>query len=132
MVVGQDKTDKEVVSWEKLIQLSNKALQDNSCFKEGKFLAWQKITKEEEKMLTILGLLVNDKGKQDDNPNKYHPEGTKYYSKEAPIALAYYPYNGCDVFQCSKSGKLYLIYTEHGGHKPERRCRLVQPQLIHK
>ena len=129
--IGQTSHISKMISWNELAELSKQDLQDNSCFEKGKFLSWEKITKGEERVLQNIGRLTDNKGKRINRLDEYHPKGTNYYSKNAPIALAYYPYNGCDVFQCNKSKKVYLIYIEYGGHKPERRCRLVRPGLIH-
>lgn len=120
-----------MITWNILIELSNKSSQQSSCLDDDKFLGWKKISKDEESKLKKIGIVVDNEGNDVSSSNEYHPDGTNYYSKNAPIALAYYPYNGCEVYQCSESGKLFLIYTEYGGHKPEKRCRLVQSDLIH-
>jgi uncharacterized protein YndB with AHSA1/START domain len=56
--------------------------------------------------------------------------GTSYWHEEAPIAVHYYPYAGCVIYRCRSCAAIYLHYTEHAGHAPERRLRWVNPSLI--
>lgn len=62
--------------------------------------------------------------------NEFHPDGTVYWSPNAPIHTTYHPYNRSDVYQCESCRKLYLRYTEHGGYYIEERIREVNPQLL--
>lgn len=50
---------------------------------------------------------------------EYDPAGTGYWSVDASIALRYFPYNRCDLAQCSACGRAYLRYTEAGGYYTE-------------
>ena len=61
---------------------------------------------------------------------EYHPNGTRYDSPNAPIALDYFPYNRCDVFKCSTCQCAVLKYTEYGGYYVDNRARLVDPDTI--
>ena len=61
---------------------------------------------------------------------EYHPNGTRYDSPNAPIALDYFPYNRCDVFKCSTCQCAVLKYTEYGGYYVDNRARLVDPETI--
>ena len=61
---------------------------------------------------------------------EFHPEGTRYDSPDAPIAVDYFPYNRCDVFACSHCGCGVLKYTEYGGYYVDHRVRLVNPDLV--
>ena len=47
-----------------------------------------------------------------------------------PISLNYYPYNNCKIYKDIDYNSFYFIYTEWGGHSPEKRCRLIQEKLI--
>jgi hypothetical protein len=64
------------------------------------------------------------------NVAEYHPHGTNYWSEEAPIALAWFPANRCEVAQCRKCARCYLRYTEFGGYYIDRRIRSLSPDLI--
>jgi hypothetical protein len=68
----------------------------------------------------------------DDEPTlqEYHPGGTHGWSPDAPIALAYHPYNRCDVWQCASCRRAYLRYTEYGGYYQDERVRQVDPALV--
>ena len=53
-----------------------------------------------------------------------------YWSANYPISLNYYPYNNCKIYKDIDYNSFYFIYTEWGGHSPEKRCRLIQEKLI--
>jgi hypothetical protein len=61
---------------------------------------------------------------------EYHPNGTRYASADAPIAVGFFPYNLCDVFACSKCDKLVLRYTEFGGYYVDHRVRELDVSLV--
>jgi hypothetical protein len=58
---------------------------------------------------------------------EYHPNGTSYWSPDAPIAPRYYPYNRCTVQQCTACGRTCLAYVEAGGYYVEPRIRALDP-----
>jgi hypothetical protein len=61
---------------------------------------------------------------------EYRPGGTDYWSADAPIAPAYFPYNRCTVQQCTACGRHCLAYVEAGGYYTEPRIRALDPSLI--
>lgn len=61
---------------------------------------------------------------------EFHPDGTRYDSPLAPIALKYFPYNRCDVFACTKCGCGVLKYTEYGGYYVDHRVRLIDRNIV--
>lgn len=61
---------------------------------------------------------------------EYHPHGTRYGSPDAPIALAFFPFNRCDVHHCSRCGCVALKYTEYGGYYIDPRVRLVDADQV--
>jgi hypothetical protein len=61
---------------------------------------------------------------------EYHPGGTNAWSRDAPIAIDYFPYNRCDVWECVRCGRPFLRYTEYGGYYVEERCRELRAELI--
>jgi len=68
----------------------------------------------------------------DDDPTlaEHHPGGTHGWSPDAPIALAYHPYNRCDLWQCVDCRRAYLRYTEYGGYYEDERVRQVDPARV--
>jgi hypothetical protein len=61
---------------------------------------------------------------------EFHPRGTHAWSPDAPIALAWFPYNRCDVWQCTRCARAYLRYTEYGGYYQEERIRPLDGNLV--
>ena len=60
----------------------------------------------------------------------YLPNGLNYWSPKAPIAVYFYPYHDCDIYQCKGCQAIFLEYMEESGHIPEKRLRWVRPELI--
>jgi len=61
---------------------------------------------------------------------EYHPAGTHGWSHNAPIALGWFPYNRCELWQCAGCGRPFLRYTEFGGYYADERIRELQAGLI--
>ncbi len=62
--------------------------------------------------------------------DEYHPQGTHYWSADAPIALGWFPFNRCGVWRCGQCATVFLRYAETGGYFEEERIRRVDPALI--
>ncbi|MFK0376089.1 hypothetical protein [Pandoraea sp. NPDC090278] len=62
--------------------------------------------------------------------SEYHPDGTSYWTTNAPIAPRYFPYNRANVCRCRDCGRLYLRYQEGGGYFVDQRIRHVNAALI--
>ncbi len=58
-----------------------------------------------------------------------HPAGTRYGSPCAPVAIHFFPYNRCDVWQCRQCQRQLLRYTEYGGYYVDQRVRELAPGL---
>ncbi|WP_322104459.1 hypothetical protein [Paraburkholderia sp. J41] len=88
----------------------------------------QPLSLDETRLVTV-GTLRNA---DDPEPaySEYLPEGTTYWSPEAPVAPRFFPYNRCDVWQCTACNRLYLRYTEGGGYFVDRRIRALHSRLI--
>jgi hypothetical protein len=82
----------------------------------------------EESMRTV-GTLVGDPYSEATFA-EYHPDGTAYWSADAPIAPRHYPYNRAQVAQCTVCGRCALRYVEAGGYYVEPRIRALDPRLI--
>ena len=61
---------------------------------------------------------------------EHHPNGTRYTSSDAPIAVNFFPYNLCDVFVCTKCDRVLLRYTEFGGYYVDHRVRELDTRLV--
>lgn len=83
----------------------------------------------DERQLEQVGTLMAE---DDPEPTfaEYLPEGTRYWSDNAPIAPRYFPYNRCGVWACTLCGRLYLRYTEGGGYFVDQRIRALKAGLI--
>lgn len=58
-----------------------------------------------------------------------HPAGTRYDSPNAPLAVGFFPYNRCDIWQCTQCQRQLLRYTEYGGYYVDHRVRELAPGL---
>jgi len=54
-----------------------------------------------------------------------HPQGTRYDSSDAPVAMRYFPYNRCDLWLCQRCQQHVLRYTEFGGYYVDHRVRAI-------
>ena len=91
----------------------------------------------DDKQLQHLGSLRA--GPSDDDPGappeeptweEFHPQGTRSWSADAPIALGYHPCNRCDVYRCTGCPRAFLRYTEFGGYYVDHRIRELDPALL--
>lgn len=79
--------------------------------------------------LQCVGSLL-DVANDDPTVAEYHPNGTHSWSPLAPIALGYFPYNRCDVWQCVSCHRAFLRYTEYGGYYSDERIRELHVGLL--
>lgn len=59
-----------------------------------------------------------------------HPAGTRYDDPAAPVAVKFFPYNQCDIWQCQRCKRHLLRYTEFGGYNVDPRIRALKPEAI--
>lgn len=119
-------------TWKEFINLANldKTSECKICNKS-LYLGWEKLTKEQEKILVDCGEFSEaEKYITKNGYTEFHPGGTNYWSKDAPIALAYYPYHESKIRKCNSCNAVFLTYVEYGGHAPQSRCRWVKSDLI--
>jgi hypothetical protein len=62
--------------------------------------------------------------------DEFHPDGTRYESPAAPIAVKFFPYNRCDVFECGRCERVLMRYTEFGGYYVDHRVREADAALV--
>ena len=58
-----------------------------------------------------------------------HPDGTRYASPDAPVAVKFFPYNRCDLWHCAQCQRHLLRYTEFGGYYVDHRVRAIDAGL---
>ena len=61
---------------------------------------------------------------------EFHPDGTRYGSPDAPLAVGFFPCNRCDAYACNRCGRTLLRYTEYGGYYVDHRVREVVPDRV--
>lgn len=61
---------------------------------------------------------------------EHHPNGTRYDSADASVALKFFPYNRCDLFACNRCQQHVMRYTEFGGYYVDHRARRLAQALI--
>ena len=95
---------------------------------------WESVSDDRwpSKQLKLEGTLRRElaEGESELSFEEYHPNGRRYDSPEAPIALHYFPYNRANVYACKQCGCAVLKYTEYGGYYIDQRVRLVDASLV--
>ena len=95
---------------------------------------WESVSNDRwpSKQLKLEGTLRRDlaQGETELSFEEFHPNGTRYDSPDAPVALNYFPYNRADVFGCQQCGCAVLKYTEYGGYYVDQRVRLLDAALV--
>ena len=93
--------------------------------------SWESFTEDRwpGHLLRRLGTL-RDPAIDEPTLDEFHPRGTRYGSADAPVAVAFFPYNRCDAYACDRCGRTLLRYTEYGGYYVDHRVREVLPELI--
>jgi hypothetical protein len=61
---------------------------------------------------------------------EFHPQGTRFWDAQAPVATRFYPYNRCEVWRCPQCRCGFLQYQEAGGYYSDHRLRRIDPALI--
>ncbi|MGC1174304.1 hypothetical protein [Polaromonas sp.] len=73
---------------------------------------------------------LRDPGLEEPTLEEHHPQGTRYDSPDAPVAVSFFPYNRCDVWHCTRCDRHLLRYTEYGGYNVDPRIRVLDPRTI--
>lgn len=92
---------------------------------------WESVTETEwpSDQMQAVGTL-RDPEVHEPTFKEHHPNGTRYDSPDAPVAIKHFPYNRCDVFACSRCHQHVLRYTEFGGYYVDHRARRLDKTLI--
>lgn len=94
-------------------------------------VSWESLTEDRwpAALMQAVGTL-RDRDIHEPTFEEFHPGGTRYDSRDAPIAVKCFPFNRCDVFRCTACARLVLRYTEFGGYYVDHRVRVVDPALV--
>ena len=97
----------------------------------GPCAGWESFTEERwpTEQMSSLGTL-RDADDYMPTQEEHHPNGTRYGSFDAPIAVDFSPYNVSDVFECNTCKKVLLRYTEFGGYYVDHRVRELGSELV--
>ena len=92
---------------------------------------WESFTEDRwpKDQMKALGTL-RDPDIYEPSPEEFHPQGTRYASPDAPIAVKFFPCNVSDVFACSTCKRVLMRYTEFGGYYIDHRVREVDSTLV--
>jgi hypothetical protein len=120
------------LSPEKIIQLaelSESVAQPCECSKRT-IEGWESVSSSfPEELLECLGK-VSPHEESELTVREYHPNGTNYWSPDAPIALHYFPANRSELWRCRKCNRCFLRYTEFGGYYIDKRIRALRSELL--
>jgi hypothetical protein len=122
----------EKIPFEKLmaLALSSAAVTRECLCATASCAEWSRIQLSfPETQMHVAGTLLNDPY-EEPTFTEFHPAATNYWSKDAPIAVRHFPFNRCNVLQCTECGRCYLKYVEAGGYYMEPRIRALTPELI--
>lgn len=92
---------------------------------------WETMPKvlEASNLLHFIGEITVDKD-QDPSLDEYHPDGTHFWSEDAPVCLEFFPYNISSIWGCKRCSRAFLRFTEAGAYHAEQRIRVLRTPLI--
>ena len=61
---------------------------------------------------------------------EFQPASARFDAPCALISIKHFPYNRCDVFQCTRCNQGVLRYTEYGGYYIDQRARRVRSEQV--
>ena len=104
---------------------------ENCSCRLAAFLGWESITEERWPAAQMqLEAELRDPFGPEPTFSEYHPQGTRYDSPDAPVALQWFPVNRASVWRCRQCGLPVLRYTEFGGYYVDHRVRVLQAALV--
>ncbi|MBC6622591.1 hypothetical protein [Pseudomonas sp.] len=92
---------------------------------------WETLPKtlEASSLLRFIGEIPTDRA-QELSLEEYHPNGTHFWSEDAPICFDFFPYNISSVWGCKCCARAFLRFTEAGAYHSEQRIRILRASLI--
>jgi len=96
----------------------------------GPCVGWESLTEERWPAAHMQAVAtLRDSDLAEPTFEEQHPDGTRYESADAPVAIQFFPYNRCDIWHCSHCQRHLLRYTEFGGYYVDHRVRALSPNL---
>lgn len=94
----------------------------------GACAGWESLSEDRwpAKAMQAVGTL-RDAALAEPTYEEWHPDGTRYESPDAPVAVSFFPYNRCDLWRCGQCERHVLRYTEFGGYYVDHRVRALLP-----
>ena len=92
---------------------------------------WESFTEDRwpKDRMRLLGSL-RDPDIYEPTVDEFHPQGTRYASPDAPIAVNFFPCNISDAYACERCQQVVLRYTEFGGYYVDHRVRALDATLV--
>ena len=114
-----------------LIALSGKIQAAACTCSIGACKGWESFTEDRwpKTQMHAVGTL-RDLDVYEPSVEEHHPDGTRYSSADAPIAVDFFPCNVSDVYACEMCRRVLLRYTEFGGYYVDHRVRELNPALV--
>jgi hypothetical protein len=96
----------------------------------GACLGWESLSESRwpQSSMTLIATL-RDPEVAEPTFEEQHPDSTRYDSPQAPVAIKFFPYNRCDVWQCEQCHRQLMRYTEFGGYYVDHRVRELSRRL---
>jgi len=92
--------------------------------------AWTSLTEERWPAAQMQALAtLRDPELDEPTFEERHPQGTRYDSPAAPVAVRFFPYNRSELWRCKACQRRLLRYTEYGGYYVDHRVRELTPGL---
>ena len=92
---------------------------------------WESFTEDRWPRAQMQGLgTLRDPDIYEPTTEEHHPNGTRYASPDAPLAVTNFPCNLSDVYACRTCRQVLLRYTEFGGYYVDHRVRMVNTALV--
>jgi hypothetical protein len=101
-----------------------------SCIR-GLSRGWETLPKvlEASDLLRFIGEIPTDRA-QELSLDEYHPNGTHFWSEDAPVCFEFFPYNISSIWGCKRCSRAFLRFTEAGAYHSEQRIRILRAPLI--
>ncbi|WLQ15983.1 hypothetical protein O5O45_08660 [Hahella aquimaris] len=101
------------------------------CCRKQDLKSWENITPDiSESIRAVAEFEGAEESIKMNGYSEYHVDGTNYWSKDAPVAIHFYPYHESYINVCMICKAVFLTYTEYAGHGLQNRIRYVDKNLV--
>ena len=115
-----------LVDIKQIAELSSMESKACSCIR-GLSQGWETLPKalEASTLLRFIGEITIDK-EEELTLDEYHPNGTNFWSEDAPVYFEFFPYNISSIWGCTRCSRAFLRFTEAGAYHSEQRIRILR------